>query len=45
MSQPPDFFDGAMPLTYVMIRILNAPPDSQITTLNTLAGSTGGLGE
>ena len=24
-SQPPDFFDGAMPLTYVLIRILNGP--------------------
>jgi hypothetical protein len=24
MFQPPDFFHGAMPLTYVMIRILNA---------------------
>src|SRR5450759_5915405 len=24
-SQPPDFFDGAMPLTYVPIRILNGP--------------------
>jgi hypothetical protein len=22
--QPPDFFDGAMPLTYVLIRILRA---------------------
>src|SRR5450759_4176114 len=24
-SQPPDFFDGTMPLTYVLIRILNGP--------------------